>query len=661
MSISLRQGETMKPVEPHQTDGSFVTIIRAVVLFVCWLTLCGAQPCRANIPYAWGFNGNGELGNATRNNSSVAQIVAGGPNARSIAVGLYHALVATTGGDVWAWGQNQHGQIGDGTTNTSYTPKQVMGLSNIKAVSAGEYFSMALKTDGTVWTWGENQLGQLGNNSLSDSGTPVQVIGLTNVTAIAAAGYHGLALKSDGTVWAWGNNYEGETGNGDPSSYELTPVRVVDPNDPRKYLSNVVAIAGGKVHSLALKSDGTVRSWGYNGYGELGNGTTANSSLPVKVSGLSGVVQIAGGSYHSLALKSDGTASSWGHNDHGQLGNGSNSDSSLPTAVMSSDPFVRISAGMAHCLAITRHHTVMSWGYNGYGQLGNNTTNDSNVPVQVIGLYRAIAIAGGGYFSLAQVKDPDPDFNLDGNHDLVLQNVQTGDVSAWFLDGPIYNGANASIATGMPTDWKIVGTADLNGDGNTDLIWQNNTTGDVIAWFMNGATYVSSYIIAKGVPTAWKIVGVADLNNDLSADLIWQNNTTGDVLVWYMSGATYTGQGARIAHGVPTDWKIVGTADLNGDGNPDLIWENTTTGAVNYMLLNGHTPVGAGSIVHSMPLEWRIASVEAINGDGYAELIWQNSITGDVKVWYMNGTSWTGVWDYIAQGVPTDWQIARAH
>src|SRR5205823_208038 len=131
------------------------------------------------------------------------------------------------------------------------------------------------------------------------------VSGLSGVTAIAAGGLHSLALKSDGTVWAWGYNAYGALGNGTAIS-SSTPVQVSG-------LSGVTALAGGYGHSLALKSDGTVRAWGYNYYGELGNGTAFNDSLtPVQVSGLSGVTAIAGGEFHSLALKSVGTVSAWG-------------------------------------------------------------------------------------------------------------------------------------------------------------------------------------------------------------------------------------------------------------------------------------------------------------------------------------------------------------
>jgi hypothetical protein len=155
------------------------------------------------------------------------------------------------------------------------------------------------------------------------------------------------------------------------------------------------------VHSLALKDDGTVWAWGYNGYGQLGNGTNTDSNVPVQVSGLTGITAIAWGGSHSLALKNDGTVWAWGYNGYGQLGNGTNTDSNLPVQVSSLTGITVIAGGSRHSLALKNDGTVWAWGYNGYGQLGNGTNTDSNVPVQVSGLTGITAIAGGGYHSLA--------------------------------------------------------------------------------------------------------------------------------------------------------------------------------------------------------------------------------------------------------------------
>jgi alpha-tubulin suppressor-like RCC1 family protein len=177
----------------------------------------------------------------------------------------------------------------------------------------------------TLRAWGNNYTGQLDDGTYGNNRTtPVKVSGLrgAELKALLAAGQgHTLALKSDGTVSAWGYNRDGELGNG-ANEDSPTPVLVKDFRDPTGHLSGVRAIAAGSSHSLALKEDGTVWAWGYNFDGQLGDGTEANSTRPVRVGELQGVEAIAAGSVHSLALKEDGSVWAWGANDQGQLGNG---------------------------------------------------------------------------------------------------------------------------------------------------------------------------------------------------------------------------------------------------------------------------------------------------------------------------------------------------
>jgi alpha-tubulin suppressor-like RCC1 family protein len=202
---------------------------------------------------------------------------------------------------------------------------------------------MALKEDGTVWAWGRNSGGQLGNpDSGSGSDTPVQVVGeggtgtLSEVVAVAAGWGHTMALKEDGTVWAWGSNSSGQLGNPSAGSESGTPVQVVGEGGTGT-LSGVGAVAGGSVHTVVLKEDGTVWTWGSNGYGQLGNpGAGIRSDTPVQVLGyegagvIEGVIAVAG-SNHTVALKEDGTVWAWGYNYKGQLGDGNEgNDSGTP-------------------------------------------------------------------------------------------------------------------------------------------------------------------------------------------------------------------------------------------------------------------------------------------------------------------------------------------
>src|SRR5919112_1097430 len=177
-----------------------------------------------------------------------------------------------------AWGFNGNGELGNGSTTNSSTPVEVGNLDGVEAIATGGSHNLALKDDGTVWAWGSNKCGgparwisgQLGDDVIGSSSTPVEVGGLpSGVEAIAAGQCHSLALKDDGTVWAWGANLGGQLGNSTTTHHSSTPVQVKDPNDPSGYLSGVQAIATHSGHSLALKDDGTVCAWGGNFSGQL--------------------------------------------------------------------------------------------------------------------------------------------------------------------------------------------------------------------------------------------------------------------------------------------------------------------------------------------------------------------------------------------------------
>ncbi|HET8809933.1 MAG TPA: T9SS type A sorting domain-containing protein [Flavobacteriaceae bacterium] len=210
------------------------------------------------------------------------------------------------------------GQLGTGNEIDQNIPAQIIGLTGVVGIVAGNNYSLALKSDGTVWGWGWNLTDGSQNNA------PMQISNLHGIIAIEGGGFHSLALKNDGSIWAWGINEFGQLGDGNNTGTNWNlPVKVSN-------LNNVIDISAGLEHSLAVKSDGTVWSWGRNNHGQLGNGSNTDQNIPIQISGLNGVISVSGGWFHSFALKNDGTAWAWGQNGWGQLGNGTYTDTNHP-------------------------------------------------------------------------------------------------------------------------------------------------------------------------------------------------------------------------------------------------------------------------------------------------------------------------------------------
>ncbi|WP_167578085.1 hypothetical protein [Ammoniphilus sp. YIM 78166] len=318
--------------------------------------------------FASGDNSRGQLGNGTFTDAVIPTPVEGLTDPIGIAAGDLFSAAMTLTEQVFTWGDNSNGQLGGGTFGGSRPiPAPVLGLAGVREIAAGGNHILARMRDNTVRAWGQNDKGQLGDGTNVDKPLPVPVQnvpeepeepeeqelasviaavnGLTDVVAIAAGKNHSLALLRSGEVVAWGDNSRGQLGVAAPTPDSNLPLAV-------EGIEDAIAIAAGDFHSFAILRDGTVRSWGANGKGQLGDGSTMDRFAPVKVAGISNVKRIAGGGAHSIATLDNGTFMSWGANENGQLGNGTNRDSAVPVRVAGivDDPV--IAAGEAHSLAI---------------------------------------------------------------------------------------------------------------------------------------------------------------------------------------------------------------------------------------------------------------------------------------------------------------------
>ena len=360
-------GMAAGPANPAPT--SVPTAISAGWNHTCALLDDGSIRC-------WGYNGAGQLGDGTVDNSILSVKVKGISTAIAISAGWTHTCAILADHSVACWGWNMYGQLGDGTTTIRNEPVPVQGIMTAVSIAAGYGQTCAALANGTVDCWGLNDWGQLGDGTNTNRLLPNPVSGIATGVSVAAGHYRSCAVLADHTGSCWGG---GMLGNG-ATSGSKTPVTVSG-------LTTLVNIQVGEYHICGLLSGGQVDCWGGNYLGQLGTGTTADSAVPVAAGGFAGAfttaTEVATGGLYGCARLADGTVHCWGESN--SLGDGT-PDAWNPVTVTGIDSATALAAGSLHTCVVLTDHGIRCWGYNASGQLGDGTSISRPTPVAVIGL-----------------------------------------------------------------------------------------------------------------------------------------------------------------------------------------------------------------------------------------------------------------------------------
>ncbi|NTV40959.1 MAG: hypothetical protein HGA61_01670 [Candidatus Moranbacteria bacterium] len=626
--------------------------------------------------WAWGRNNVGQLGDGLLSDSEVPIQIHDSTGVgflegiSKISAGASHslALKADGTGMVFAWGLNDQGQLGTGNFTNRSLPTQVRDLggagllTNVSNISTGLNHSMIIKNDKSAWAWGLNSFGQLGDSTILSRNLPTQIFGiggsgsLSNISMIAGGESHSLAFQSDGTLLSWGRNNFGQIGSGGNSDLHF-PERVSGPASGS--LTDVVAVSSGYAHSLALKSDGTVWSWGWNGYGQLGDTSTVDKLTPVQVVGengtgfLNGVTAIAAGYAHSMALLEDNTIVAWGWASSGQLGyktvaSGGYVDKYYPVHVLDSSGVgnlsnvISISSSDQHSVALVNDginpSTLFAWGGNIFGQIGDNTNENRFIPVQVhntgnIGnLMDVVSVSAGSGHTVAVKSDGTVwawghnDKGQLGNNtrDNSWLPVQVLDETA---SGNLFLGTGELVSVSAGSSHTLA----LTSDGNTLWAWGSNSNGQLGDGTTNeklipiktrgigGVGYLSGISSIKtglghslalfldGQVSAWGSGGYGQLGNGTNGNSSFPGYVLNASGGGNISNISFVAAGENQTLAVSVDNNVVSGWGLNNKGQlginnirnkslPVNAW-NSTTGFLNV----GHTfYASSGSFVSNI-------------------------------------------------------------
>ncbi|MCB9137913.1 MAG: hypothetical protein H6642_06165 [Caldilineaceae bacterium] len=483
--------------------GAGVQAVAAGGEFTCAVMTDGGVKC-------WGQNFDGQLGIGTTSDRKTPTDVSGlSTGVVEITAGGEHACALTAQGDVKCWGANNYGQLGDGSFQGRLLPVDVTGLGNDTAkVVAAQWHTCAISDTGSLKCWGRNSAGQLGDGTSDEQNVPVDVAGLNSaVSTVTGGAQHTCAMTTDGIVYCWGNSDYGQLGNGTTAQTNW-PVEIIGLDD------TVIDLAAGSNSVCAVTTLGHVKCWGDNQANQLGNNTVINRNYPIEVGGLDDdIVRLDAGDLHTCGVTDSGGVRCWGRNEHGQLGDGTQHDRLNPVQVMGLESgIVNVSLGAQHSCALTEAGGVICWGDNAYGQLGSGTTVSSNSPVSVVGLGAGIAAVSAGRF-----------------HTCALTN--SGAVKCWGDNSDGQLGTGNTVSSNVPVD--VIGLSEeirrISAGGShtcVTFLYDSEDSGKIKCWGDN-----SNGQLGDGTTNSRSIpVDVAGLNNN--------NDVNG--VYWVSSGSRHT-------------------------------------------------------------------------------------------------------------------------
>ena len=585
-----------------------------------------------------------------------------------VATGSNFSLALCSDGTLHSWGQNTSGQLGsNGFSNRSVpglvVQTGVLAGKTIIDMAAGTDHAVVLCADGSLVSWGANTNGQLGNGGTVSSRVPILVdrsgaLAGRKVAAVETGASHTVVLCQDGGVVAWGSNVSGQLGIGlDFGNRATLPVSL----DSAGALAGrkVTAIAAANLHNLALCDDGSLVAWGVNGSGQLGNGTTTSSSEPILIPATGALVgrtitAIAAGSVYSMGLCSDGAIASWGNNTSGQLGNGSTVGSPVPvlvnkSGVLAGGAIVQIDAGPSHGMARLENGFLAAWGANNAYQLGNNSTANSSVPTavntgQLWPGERFVRVAAGGHTLALTAYAPPPAVTTLGatgiQETAATPNGRVHPAGASVTVAFEYGLTNSfgNVASGIPStasgNTPVMVAANLAGlSANTTYHYRlvvtdhlgGITTGETMTFTTSRPPVFPGYAVSTpfGKPVSVSIRKLLAKASDPDGDSI---SVTSMASVSDAGGAVALGQ---------SDFQYTPAAGFSGEDRFSVVvsdrWGASTTGVV---IVTVGSPPDSGDLGTNPPkvtlLENGHVALEfrAIPGRAY-----QIQRSGDVKTW----------------------------